>query len=397
MNSFTDRQAFELIQKDFAKCMGIDAKDAPPVTFSALPEKSDFSMMVAKFAKTMKKNPVELAKEAAEKINATEGKEIIQSAFADKMYLNFKVDRSKIFELTYNTVIAMGDKYGSSTLPEPKTVVVEHTSANPNASLHIGNLRSVLIGAHLARLLKWVGYNVKELYFVNDLGAQIGLTAVGYARLKTLPEGYKIDHLIGTVYSIMNTLNSAQKLNIPFASLREHFPSYVPEQDNDDEDDKDKPKVEKSPEEEVIDTACRLHHLHPQLYDQLSSCFADDESISDVAAKLNQDYEAKKPEAVKIIRGMANATLTGIQQTLDTYNVHHDRFDYESEISWEGTSNALLKALKQSAFFHPETQCNEQGKPEGAYFDIDSYLKAIKAKQGKGSYQKPYPNFYLIR
>ena len=65
-----------------------------------------------------------------------------------------------------------------------------------------------------------------ESSFVNDLGAQIGLTAVGYARLKTLPDGYKIDHLIGTVYSIMNTLNSAQKLKIPFAQLREHFASW---------------------------------------------------------------------------------------------------------------------------------------------------------------------------
>jgi arginyl-tRNA synthetase len=378
--------------------MGIEPKDAPAVTFCAHPDKADFSMMIAKFAKTVKAKPQDFAKEAAEKINNFAEKKFIKSAFAEGMYLNFKVDRAAVFQLTYDTVIKMGDSYGSSKLPEQKKVAVEHTSANPNASLHIGNLRSVLIGAHLARLLKWVGYDVKELYFVNDLGAQIGLTAVGYARLKTFPEGYKIDHLIGFVYSIMNTFNSAQKLGLKFAQLREHFATYTPPEENEEEDANDgKPKAEKTPEQEIIDTACRLHHFHPKLYDQLESCFTDDESISEIAAKLNQDYEAKEPEAVKIIRGMANSTLTGIQQTLDTYNVHHDRFDYESEISWEGTSAALLKALQQSPFFHPQTQCNAQGKPEGAYFDIDAYLKAIKAKQGKGGYQKPYPNFYLIR
>jgi arginyl-tRNA synthetase len=399
MDSFTDRKAFALIQDEFSRCMGVEPKDAPAVTFCAHPEKADFSMMVAKFAKTIKTKPNEFAASAAEKINSFAEKKFIKSASAEGIYLNFKVDRAAVYDLTYETVIKMGDKYGSSTLPEQKTVAVEHTSANPNAALHIGNLRSVLIGAHLARLLKWVGYNVHELYFVNDLGAQIGLTAVGYGRLKTLPEGYKIDHLIGLVYSIMNTLNSAQKLKIKFSQLREHFASYTPKEENEEEDENDqnKPKTEKTPEQEIIDTACRLHHFHPELYDQLNDCFKDDESIYEIAAKLNQDYEAKEPEAVKIIRGMTNATLTGIQQTLDIYNVHHDRFDYESEISWEGTSDALLKALQKSAFFHPETQCNAQGKPEGAYFDIDAYLKAIKAKQGKGGYQKPYPNFYLIR
>jgi arginyl-tRNA synthetase len=35
-------------------------------------------------------------------------------------------------------------------------VIIEHTSANPNAPLHIGNLRNVMIGAHLAKLMKAV-------------------------------------------------------------------------------------------------------------------------------------------------------------------------------------------------------------------------------------------------
>ena len=61
-------------------------------------------------------------------------------------------------------------------------MIVEHTSSNPNAPLHIGNLRNVMIGAHLARLLAAVGYEVQQRFYVNDLGAQIGLTALAYTR-----------------------------------------------------------------------------------------------------------------------------------------------------------------------------------------------------------------------
>ena len=58
-----------------------------------------------------------------------------------------------------------------------KRVVVEHTSSNPNAPLHIGNLRNVMIGAHLGKLLKAVGYQVTEAFYVNDLGAQASLVS----------------------------------------------------------------------------------------------------------------------------------------------------------------------------------------------------------------------------
>lgn len=400
MSSFTDRAAFRLIQQEVAAAIGVDVAEIPAVTFCNQPN-YDFSMAIAKYAASKKIPGPKFATELAQKVTAFADKKFITECAADKIYVNFKVDRTVCFQNTFDVVTSMGDNYGSSQLPEPKTVDVEHTSANPNASLHIGNLRSVLIGAHLARLLKWVGYNVRELYFVNDLGAQIGLTAVGYARLNgKFPPGYKIDHMIGFIYSIMYTLSSAQGLKIKFDELTSHFASYVPPKEDDEEEDKPegedkKEKKEKTPEEDIIEAACRLHHAHPQLWDSLRACFTDDEPISEVAAKLNKDYEDKKPQAVAIIRQMTNATLTGIQQTLDTYNVKHDRFDFESEISWEGTSEALLKTLKQSAFFHPQTNTPE--KKQGAYLDLNAYLEAIGAKMGKGGYQKPYPPFYLLR
>ncbi|OHT07319.1 DALR anticodon binding domain containing protein [Tritrichomonas foetus] len=362
-------------------------------------------------------NPAAFATKLAEQINNSSERNIIFKAEATGPYLNFRVNRGYVFKYVYERVKAMGEQYGSSKLEKPMKVIIEHTSANPNAPLHIGNLRNVMIGAHLARIMKFAGCDVKEYFYVNDLGGQIGLTALGYARLTRFPE-MKIDQMIGSVYAIMNTMNEAQKFGFKlseFAAKVAEMPPPDPnaedeeeaEQNNEPkkgkktevkeltEEEKEKERLKKI--EDCYKTGASLRARYPQLWEDLTHAFTDDESIQILGAALNKRYENRDPEAVKIIRQMTNATLTGQKQTLDTYNVKHDRFDFESEISWEGTSHALIELFRKSPFFHPQTQCNELGKPEGAYLDLDPYLDSIKAPRGKGGYSKPYPRFYVLR
>ena len=88
-------------------------------------------------------------------------------------YLNLFLNRPVVFRLAMRAVARLGPKFGHTDGAAGKRVIVEHTSSNPNAPLHIGNLRNVMIGAHLARLLAAVGYDVKQAFYVNDLGAQV--------------------------------------------------------------------------------------------------------------------------------------------------------------------------------------------------------------------------------
>jgi len=53
---------------------------------------------------------------------------------------------------------------------------------------------------------------------------------------------------------------------------------------------------------------------------------------------------------------MVNSCLTGVQRTLDTYNIKHDYFDYESELSWEGSVDRIFEVIKQSPYWVPPTQ-----------------------------------------
>ena len=133
-------------------------------------------------------------------------------------YLNLFVNRALVFHLAVQLVQAKGSKYGHGTVHAGKRVIIEHTSSNPNAPLHIGNLRNVMVGAHMAKMLEAVGYDVKQHFYVNDLGAQIGLTALAYSRVypNLKPSQIKRDHWIGQMYAIMNTLVELQKVSEPW-------------------------------------------------------------------------------------------------------------------------------------------------------------------------------------
>ncbi len=67
--------------------------------------------------------------------------------------------------------------------PAVTKVVVEHTSVNPNKAMHVGHLRSAVVGDVLARLLRRVGASVEVHNYVDDLGKQVADTLIGLMHL----------------------------------------------------------------------------------------------------------------------------------------------------------------------------------------------------------------------
>jgi arginyl-tRNA synthetase len=64
---------------------------------------------------------------------------------------------------------------------------------------------------NLSWLQRFCGCDVKESFFVNGLGSQIGLTDLGCKKLAAFPTGTKPDHMVGIVSAILNTFGDAQK------------------------------------------------------------------------------------------------------------------------------------------------------------------------------------------
>ena len=184
---------------------------------------ADCCVQWAQFASKRKMNPAALAKEVATEFQAEldarasagEARGTIVSCAAAGVYVNMSLNRPKVFEMALRSVASQGETFGHTDAAKGKRVIIEHTSSNPNAPLHIGNLRNVMIGAHLARLMKACGHDAKEAFYVNDLGAQIGLTALAYTRVYDKLEPYmKIDHWIGAMYAVMNTCQELQQVGV---------------------------------------------------------------------------------------------------------------------------------------------------------------------------------------
>ena len=102
-------------------------------------------------------------------------------------YLNFKLNRSQFAQTIVSTIFEKGQTFGSSQGGVGQTMLIEHTSINPNASPHVGRARNAMYGDSLVRLFRFDGYDVDVHYYVNDIGRQIGLLVLDTEdRLDTL-------------------------------------------------------------------------------------------------------------------------------------------------------------------------------------------------------------------
>jgi len=374
----------------------------PPIQKIKDTAKGDFTLLLKGACAQRKLDVTKYTTDLSEALNnylKEKKTALLQSSKALNGFVNLFVNRSAVFEATVKGVLKLGSRYGGSDTKQGQKVVIEHTSSNPNGPLHIGNLRNVMLGAHVAKLFQAVGYECKQHFYVNDLGAQIGLTALGYEKIYPIVEPrLKIDQWIGMIYAYMNTFSELQLLD---HNLGEILKVY-----------KNKQRLEKSDlfqaregedekhlasRQDYLSTLDSLYDRQPELGLALLEAFRNVSSIKIAAGQLNLRYERNEPEAVNIFRGMVLNCLSGVQQTLDTYNVRHDQFDFESELGWEGSNTRVLERLKASPYFVPSTDKNEKGVPEGGHILISKYLEDAGLPTGKRGYQKNYPNFYVLR
>ncbi|QUL58418.1 arginine--tRNA ligase [Paenibacillus tritici] len=83
-------------------------------------------------------------------------------------------------------------------------VIVEHTSVNPNKSMHIGHLRNSCIGDALVRMLRHTGYSVEVHNYVDDLGNQLADTVVGLLNIPLAGEHVRFGDYCWDIYAEIN-------------------------------------------------------------------------------------------------------------------------------------------------------------------------------------------------
>lgn len=122
-------------------------------------------------AKKYHKAPIAIAGEVAEKLADSEVFEEVCAAAPG--FLNLKLKNS--FVRDYVAQMAETEKFGF-TLPEkPKTIVVDYGGPNVAKPLHVGHLRSAVIGESIKRICRYNGHRVIGDVHLGDWGLQMGL------------------------------------------------------------------------------------------------------------------------------------------------------------------------------------------------------------------------------
>jgi arginyl-tRNA synthetase len=79
------------------------------------------------------------------------------------------------------------DRLGVPRAEKPETVVVDYSAPNLAKEMHVGHLRSTIIGDALVRLLDFVGHKVVRQNHVGDWGTQVGMLVAYLNRTHPMP------------------------------------------------------------------------------------------------------------------------------------------------------------------------------------------------------------------
>jgi len=130
-----------------------------------------------KIAKEEGREVLEVASEIRERV---ERLDFVERAEVVRGYVNVFLDRRRICELVLGE--ASREDYGRRSAGEGRTVVIDYSSPNVAKPMHVGHLRSTVIGGSLCRLYSFLGYRVVGINYLGDVGTQFGKLIYAYKR-----------------------------------------------------------------------------------------------------------------------------------------------------------------------------------------------------------------------
>ena len=249
--------------------------------FPPNPDLGDLASTIAfALTKKLRTSPPEVAADLVEKIEVPE---IFKDVKNFGPYVNFFIDYDKFSKLLLEKV---DDSYGQLERTG-ETIVLEHTSANPNGPLHVGHIRNSIFGDSLKRLLKLAGRDVTTQYYVNDMGRQIAIIVCGIKYCGLNLEDYegKPDHKIGKLYYEANKL------------------------------------VDKS-----------------------------DELQSRVDELIKTYEQGSDSELNKLFESVVSMCIEGVKETLNIMNISHDDFVWEGQFVRNGEVSDLVNYIQREGF-----------------------------------------------
>lgn len=157
------KQAFEAAGYD---------RELGKVTVSNRPDLCEYQCNGAMAgAKLYKKAPIMIANDVADK--CTDSRVFAEVQAVAPGFLNLKIKGS--FLADYLTQMEKEEKFGLEVPEKQKTIIVDYGGPNVAKPLHVGHLRSAVIGESVKRIARYIGHKVIGDIHMGDWGLQMGL------------------------------------------------------------------------------------------------------------------------------------------------------------------------------------------------------------------------------
>jgi len=163
-----------LQQRVAAALAAAGAPDAPALVGpAARPQFGDYQANgVMAAAKALKTNPRQLAEKVVAALDLSDLAERVE--VAGPGFINITL-RNDWLAGRLAAAAADQERLGVEPPENPQTVVVDYSSPNLAKEMHVGHLRSTIIGDALARTLEFLGHRVVRQNHVGDWGTQFGM------------------------------------------------------------------------------------------------------------------------------------------------------------------------------------------------------------------------------
>ncbi len=204
------KQIHDLIEKAL-KDMGIVEMPGFNVSYPPSEKMGDYTTNVALIAaKILKKAPMEVAEAVKLKVVLQpalnrRGKQAqddkLQKGIIEKIeivqpgFINFYL-KPEIAQKNLNAILKQKDKYGSSKTGKGKIIVVDYSAPNIAKMMHVGHLRSTVIGQAVYNIYKFLGYKAIGDNHIGDWGTHFGKLIYAYKNFcdqKNLKENFILE------------------------------------------------------------------------------------------------------------------------------------------------------------------------------------------------------------
>lgn len=168
------QKILDLISEEIKKAFAAAGYDAElgRVTLSNRPDLCEYQCNGAMAgAKKYRKAPLMIAQEVAEKLS---GSDVLSEVSAVAPgFLNMKVKAS--FVRDYLREMQGSEKFGLEMPPKAKKIIIDYGGPNVAKPLHVGHLRSAIIGESIKRICRYAGHDIIGDIHLGDWGLQMGL------------------------------------------------------------------------------------------------------------------------------------------------------------------------------------------------------------------------------